>query len=53
MDRWLQDFAYRMDLGVPLFVLAGVLAATVAFLTVSYQAIRAAQTNPANTLHGE
>jgi len=53
MERWLQDFAYRTDLGVWLFVLAGVLATAIAFLTVSYQAIRAAQTNPANTLHGE
>jgi putative ABC transport system permease protein len=52
MDRWLQDFAYRTDLGVWLFGLAGALATLIAFLTVSYQAIRAAQTNPANTLHG-
>ena len=53
MDRWLQDFAYRTDLGLWLFALAGVLATVIAFLTVSYQALRAAQTNPANTLHGE
>ena len=53
MQRWLQDFAYRVDLGVGLFVGAGVLALGIAFLTVSTQALRAARLDPATTLRDE
>ena len=53
MQRWLEDFAYRVDIGVPLFVLAGVLALTIALLTVSYQAIRAALADPVQSLRYE
>lgn len=53
MQRWLQDFAYRVDLGIGIFVLAGVLAFAVALLTVSSQAFRAAQLDPATTLRDE
>ncbi|QJX47032.1 FtsX-like permease family protein [Hymenobacter taeanensis] len=50
MSRWLQDFAYRIDLPLWAFVAAGLLAAAVAFLTVGYQALRAATANPVNNL---
>jgi len=40
MDRWLQDFAYRMDIGLWSFVYAGALALAVAFLTVCGQAVK-------------
>ena len=53
LDRWLQNFAYRVDLGVLPFVGAGLLALVVALLTISYQSVRAATTNPANVLHME
>jgi putative ABC transport system permease protein len=53
MDRWLQNFAYRVDLGVGTFALAGLLALAVAALTVSYQAIRTALLNPVDTLRYE
>ncbi|UOQ54859.1 ABC transporter permease [Hymenobacter cellulosivorans] len=50
MSRWLQDFAYRIDIPLWAFTVAGLLAAAVAFLTVSYQAIKAATTNPINNI---
>jgi putative ABC transport system permease protein len=53
MDRWLQDFQYRTPLNWWLFALAGGLAVGVALLTVSYQSIRAALTNPVEALRSE
>ncbi|NQZ44676.1 MAG: ABC transporter permease [Flavobacteriaceae bacterium] len=53
MNRWLQDFAYKIDLSWWIFALAGLLALAIAFVTVSYQAIKAARTNPARSLRTE
>jgi len=53
MQRWLQDFAYRTALSPTVFVLAGLLAMLIAWLTVSYQAIKAALTNPVEALRYE
>ncbi len=53
MQQWLQEFAYRVDLGPGVFLLAGVLAAAVAFLTISYYAIKAAIANPVRALRAE
>jgi putative ABC transport system permease protein len=53
MGRWLQNFAYRIHLGILTFILAGMLALLVALLTVSFQATRAARTNPADCLRYE
>ncbi len=53
MDAWLKDFAYRIDLGVGSFIIAGVLALSVAWLTVSYQSIKAAIVNPVKSLKSE
>jgi putative ABC transport system permease protein len=53
MKRWLQDFAYRVDINVTTFVLAAVLALVIALLTVSYQAIKAALANPVEALRYE
>ncbi|GAB2960643.1 ABC transporter permease [Hymenobacter coalescens] len=50
MNRWLQDFAYRIDIPLWAFMAAGALAAAVAFLTVGYQAVRAATANPIKNL---
>lgn len=56
-SKWLQDFAYRIELnsvsGLSVFVLAGALAVLVAFLTVAAQSWRAAQSNPVNSLRSE
>ena len=52
-QRWLQDFAFRVEVGPGLFVLAGVAALLVALLTVSYQAFKVANANPAEVLRYE
>ncbi len=53
MNQWLQDFAYRIDLSWWVFALAGLLALVIAFLTVSYQAVKAAKRNPVKSLRTE
>lgn len=53
MNSWLHDFAYRITISWWVFVLAGLLSALIAMCTVSYQAIRAARANPADSLRSE
>lgn len=53
MDKWLQDFAYRTPLGWWIFASAGIAAGVIAFLTISYQAIRAAVASPVKSLRSE
>ena len=53
MKRWLQDFAYRIDLRIDMFIIAALLAMVIAFLTVSYQAVKAALANPVDSLKYE
>ncbi|MCY4351892.1 MAG: hypothetical protein OXC45_02165, partial [Gemmatimonadetes bacterium] len=53
MNEWLAGFAYRIDLGVLIFVLSGLLTMAIAIMTVSTQAIRAALTDPATALRYE
>jgi putative ABC transport system permease protein len=53
MNKWLQEFAYRTDLSVWLFLLSGLAAFCIALLTVSYQTIKAATANPADSLRYE
>ena len=53
MHKWLSDFAYRIDMPWWIFGLAGVLAAMIALITVSFQAIRAAIANPVQSLRTE
>jgi putative ABC transport system permease protein len=53
MNRWLQGFAYRTELNLWIFALAGLLTVTVTFLTVSWQSWRAATRNPVEALRYE
>ncbi|MGD9347448.1 MAG: hypothetical protein PVH84_16400, partial [Candidatus Aminicenantes bacterium] len=53
MNRWLQGFAYRVDMSLWTFVAAGFLTLAIAFLTVSYQAVKAAVTDPVEALRHE
>jgi putative ABC transport system permease protein len=53
MDSWLQDFAYRINIPWWIFVVAGVIAAIIAFVTISFQAIKAAISNPVKSLRSE
>jgi putative ABC transport system permease protein len=53
MNKWLHDFAYRIALSGWIFVLTGLLAITITFLTVGWQGLRAARVNPARSLRAE
>ncbi|MEI9908402.1 MAG: FtsX-like permease family protein [Bacteroidota bacterium] len=53
MNNWLKDFAYRINIQWWVFVVAGIVAALIAFLTVSFQAIKAAISNPVKSLRTE
>lgn len=50
MDKWLQGFAYRVDISLWIFIIAGLIALLIAVLTVSIQTIRAAMANPIKSL---
>jgi len=53
MNKWLQNFAYRIGIEWWVFVLAGVAATAIAFLTISYQALKTANANPIKSLRTE
>jgi len=53
MNRWLQGYAFRVNISLLTFALAGMLALFISLLTVSYQAIRAALANPVDSLRYE
>ena len=53
MSGWLQEFAYRINISWWIFALAGCLALLIAFVTVSFQAIKAAIANPVDSLRNE
>jgi putative ABC transport system permease protein len=53
MNQWLENFAYKIGLGVPPFIAASFIALLIAVLTTSFQALKAANTNPALTLRDE
>ena len=53
MNKWMQNFAYRIDITWWMFALAGLFALLIALLTVSFQAIRAALLNPITSLKAE
>lgn len=53
MHKWLEAFAYRIDIGVWVFVISGLIAVVIAFATISLQTVKAALTNPVKTLRSE
>jgi putative ABC transport system permease protein len=53
MNKWLQDFAYRITISWWMFAVAGLLAVLVAVMTISFQAIKAAVANPVKSLRTE
>jgi ABC-type antimicrobial peptide transport system permease subunit len=53
MNSWIQNFAYRIDISWWMFVAAGLVALLIAFITVSFQSIKAALANPVKSLRTE
>lgn len=53
MRKWLEAFAYRIELGWAVFFAAAIISLTIAFVTVSFQAVKAANANPVRSLRTE
>lgn len=53
VERWLEHFAYRTEIGVGVFVISGFGATLIAWLTISFQSVRAALANPVDSLRDE
>ncbi len=53
MNQWLADFAYRIEIGPKIFIIAGISALAIALLTVSWQSIKASVTPPVESLRSE
>ena len=53
MQKWLQNFAFRISIGIGIFLLAAILALLIALVTVSYQSLKAALANPIESLRYE
>ncbi|MCW3118972.1 MAG: FtsX-like permease family protein [Chitinophagaceae bacterium] len=53
MHKWLQDFAYRINISWWIFLIAGLLAVIIALATISFQAVKAAVANPVKSLRSE
>ena len=53
LEKWLETFAFRIDLGVQIYVVAGIITLGIAFLTVVYKILEAALANPAQVLRDE
>jgi putative ABC transport system permease protein len=53
VNKWLQNFAYHIEMNYWLFFIGGFIALLIALTTVSYQAIRAATANPVDSLKNE
>jgi putative ABC transport system permease protein len=53
MNRWLQEFAYRIDMSFWIFIAAGLVLSLIAFLTIFFQTIKAAHANPVKILKNE
>jgi ABC-type antimicrobial peptide transport system permease subunit len=53
IDKWLQNYPYRVDVSAVTFLEAALMAVVVAFLTVSFQSVRAALMNPVKSLRSE
>jgi len=53
VNKWLQDYAYRVDIGISIFIISAVAALIIALLAVGYQSIKAAKANPVDSLKYE
>ena len=53
MKQWLSDFAYQVEIEIGTFVIAGLIAISIAMATISWQALRSALMNPVKSLRNE
>lgn len=53
MNKWLQDFAYKINIGWTVFLVSGLIAIAIALVTISFQSVKAAIANPVKSLRTE
>ena len=53
MNKWLETFAYKISLGIDIYLLSGIISILIGWLTIGYQSIKAARTNPVDVLREE
>jgi putative ABC transport system permease protein len=53
MSKWLEGFAYKIPIGWLVFVMAGLVALAIALITVSFESVKSATSNPIDSLRGE
>ena len=53
ISKWLDDFAYKTEMGIWIYILAAVVALVISILTISFQSVKVANTNPVKTLRYE
>jgi putative ABC transport system permease protein len=53
MSLWLENFAYKIELGITVFILSGVVSFLIAWFTVGFESVRAAMNNPIKALRNE
>ena len=53
MNDWLKDFAYRIDLGIDIFLFGGLISLVIAFFTISFHTLKASLVNPVDTIRSE
>jgi TRAP-type C4-dicarboxylate transport system permease small subunit len=53
MDAWLNTFAYRISIGIGIFILSAVIIFIIAFITIGYQVAKASLSNPIHALRTE
>jgi putative ABC transport system permease protein len=53
LSRWLENFAYRIEINLLIFIAGGMVVLTIALLTISYHTLRSARANPVNALRYE
>lgn len=53
LDKWLDNFAYRIDIGMEVFIVAGLTSIVITVITTGYQALRAASINPVHTIRND
>lgn len=53
MEKWLENFAYRIELNVWIFVMAGIVSFLIAWITIGFESVKAALSNPVNSLRNE
>ncbi len=53
MQKWLQEYVYKIDIGYEIFFIAGFISLIIALITIGYQTFKTSRTNPVESLRSE